>query len=217
MEGRLKIMTMFNRLGVMFVLAAVGAAYVLGLLMGGSNSAIILLAGAVSMALDLIYRWRSHPSDGWTRFLHPQKGGSILLPAWLIGAALFSGGLLTNAALGAFLNLWAAPTAEPPGARTSRSISRLQTTPAHCTLWSEIGLDDVGSQRCVYGIVESAYATDQTFYVTFAKGRGFYFVSHEFIFPEVQAGACVMALGQIEQIADDPVIALTPQTNLYYC
>jgi len=141
--------------------------------------------------------------------------GVIILVA--LGAAFILGSLMGGGAADFFSSLWPTPTSAPITSRASRPVARPESTQPLCNLWSEVSLEDEGSEMCVYGVVGDVYSNGQGFFIVFTKGSGFHFLSRKFAFPGVTPGTCVMAVGRIERVADAPVIVLDDHTNLFYC
>lgn len=46
---------------------------------------VLLVAGLVSIAADVVYRWKNHYLSEWW-LVHPRMGGQIFfIPSWIIG------------------------------------------------------------------------------------------------------------------------------------
>ncbi len=88
----------------------------------------------------------------------------------------------------------------------------------YCVVWSTISLSDVGNRRCVYGNVYNITYDKIAYYISFSiKANTFYIISYDIYFPDLRAGDCVYATGEVKRLNNSPVITLLPVDNLYKC
>lgn len=79
-------MIRLNLIGLIMTAVCMGAAYLIGAIMGNtSNQLMMPIAGSAMLVLDAAYRWRQSPHTGWRRWFYTQGGGWMGLPVWLTG------------------------------------------------------------------------------------------------------------------------------------
>ena len=110
----------------------------------------------------------------------------------------------------------ASPTVRAPPPSISSQI--LVGPASTCTAAVSVSLNDVGTTVCVQGIVRNAWRDDSqhAFFITFSDHEdAFYMLSYDWTW-EIRRGDCVRAAGEIDRLANSPVIVLGSQ-DLQYC
>jgi len=101
----------------------------------------------------------------------------------------------------------------PPTATVYLTASPIPTEDTFgCIRWSEMSMDFVGYQECVFGVVHGAYpAGGGGFVITFSpEVTDFYFVGYGDWAPADLIGQCIMAYGNIEALGTTPLMVVQP-------
>lgn len=93
----------------------------------------------------------------------------------------------------------------------------IKPTELLCNHWTQISIDDVNKDLCVYGVANNTYTSEGIYYITFGKDPGdFYLISYDGWFEGVE-GNCVMIDGVIQKLGQAPVIVIGVNDELYHC
>jgi hypothetical protein len=87
-----------------------------------------------------------------------------------------------------------------------------------CKFWSDITLQEIGQELCVYGTIYNVNNKDKVFYLTFGNKMGaLYLLSYDWVLPDVKVGDCVQVTAKIDRLGNNPVIVLSSKTILNQC
>ncbi len=125
---------------------------------------------------------------------------------------------------------WEVPTAAPtervqptrsPTAtrRPSGPIPTRTPSVAGCWHWSEITMDDVGRDLCVYGIVQSGWwdSNQGAYFINFSSETGsYYIVLYGWRITDLESGDCVKSSGEIGHLGSSPVMTIDAY-DLFHC
>ena len=98
--------------------------------------------------------------------------------------------------------------------------SAITPTPlfTECVVWSEIALDDIGNDMCVFGDVNFTYCESVACYIKFSQEVGdFYLLSYAADETELSPPNCIEITGIIEKIGSSPVMLFVYDDELKEC
>lgn len=140
----------------------------------------------------------------------------------VVGILAVAGVLFLPGMLGRGPGDSAAMVGQPVAAGTATlaygSPTASETVPTDaCRLWSDVGVEMVGQEMCVYGDVAQAYSKEGVAFMVFTNEPGHFFLLAYNWGDASLAGQCVRTTGVVQRLGISPVMVVAQQADIEKC